>query len=397
MKRQIKTNVSWVGKIDWELSKFHGDEYSTHQGSSYNSYLVEEEKTVLIDTVWAPFGEEFVENLASEIDLNEIDYIIANHAEIDHSGALPELMRRIPDVPIFCTENGVKSLKGHYHQDWDFRTVKTGDSLEIGNGKELVFVEAPMLHWPDSMFTYLTEDAVLFSNDAFGQHYASEDLFNDLVDQDELYREAKKYYANILAPFSPLVTKKIKELLGMELPVDIIATSHGVIWRENPTQIVEKYLEWADSYKENLITIAYDSMWNGTRRLAEAIAEGIKQKDPDVEVKLLNTAKRDKNDVITEIFASKGFLLGSPTINKGILTSIASLIEEVKGLRFKGKKAASFGTYGWSGESVKRLAEGLEACGFELTNDGFSALWNPDDESIERARSFGADFATAVE
>src|SRR6056297_3813631 len=248
MQRAVKNNVSWVGKIDWELTKFHGDEYSTHRGTSYNSYLIQEEKTVLIDTVWAPFSKEFVANLESYIDLKKIDYIVANHAEIDHSGALPELMRKIPDTPIYCTNNGVKSLRGHYHQDWDFRPGKTGDTLDIGNGKQLVFIEAPMLHWPDSMFTYLTEDAILFSNDAFGQHYASEQLFNDSVDQAELYQEAIKYYANILTPFSPLVTKKIKEVLGMNVPVDIIATSHGVIWRENPTQIVEKYLEWADAY-----------------------------------------------------------------------------------------------------------------------------------------------------
>ncbi|WP_319415578.1 MBL fold metallo-hydrolase [Marispirochaeta aestuarii] len=184
MERNIRNNITWVGKIDWELTRFHGDEYSTHRGSSYNSYLIQEEKTALIDTVWAPFAREYVDNLAKVIDLNKIDYVIANHAEVDHSGALPELMARIPDVPIYCTANGVKSLKGHYHQDWNFVTVKTGDTLDLGNGKQLIFIEAPMLHWPDSMFCYLTEDAVLFSNDAFGQHYASEYLFNDLVDQD---------------------------------------------------------------------------------------------------------------------------------------------------------------------------------------------------------------------
>jgi len=396
MKRHIKSNVHWVGKIDWELTKFHGDEYSTHRGSSYNSYLIQEKKTVLIDTVWAPFSKEFVENLSQEIDLAKIDYIIANHAEIDHSGALPELMRHIPNTPIYCTANGVKSLTGHYHQDWNFRTVKTGDTLDIGNGKQLVFIEAPMLHWPDSMFTYLTGDSILFSNDAFGQHYASEYLYNDLVDQDELYSEAIKYYANILTPFSPLVTKKIKEVLALEVPVDMIATSHGVIWRDNPVQIVEKYLEWADSYQENRIAIVYDTMWGGTRRLAEAISKGIQEADPDVDVRLFNNAHRDKNDVITEIFRSKAVLLGSPTINKGILTSMAALIEEVKGLRFRGKKAAAFGPYGWSGESVPILNQALKDSGFELVNEGLKTLWEPDDQILEEAKKFGADFAGAT-
>ena len=183
MKKKIKNNVFWVGKVDWELRKFHGDELSTHKGSTYNSYLIQEEKTVLIDTVWIPFAEEFVENLAKEIDLSEIDYIVVNHGEVDHSGALPTLMKYIPDTPIYCTENAVKSLKGQYHQDWNFNVVKTGDKLDIGNGKELIFVEMAMLHWPDSMATYLTGDNILFSNDAFGQHYAIEELYNDLADQ----------------------------------------------------------------------------------------------------------------------------------------------------------------------------------------------------------------------
>lgn len=396
MQRAVKNNVSWVGKIDWELTKFHGDEYSTHRGTSYNSYLIQEEKTVLIDTVWAPFSKEFVANLESYVDLQKIDYIVANHAEIDHSGALPELMRKIPDTPIYCTHNGVKSLRGHYHQDWDFRPVKTGDTLDIGNGKQLVFIEAPMLHWPDSMFTYLTEDAILFSNDAFGQHYASEQLFNDSVDQSELYAEAIKYYANILTPFSPMVTKKINEVLGMNVPVDIIATSHGVIWRENPTQIVEKYLEWADAYQENRIAIIYDTMWNGTRRLAEAIAEGIRQADSTVDVRLFNTSDRDKNDVMTEIFKAKAVLVGSPTINRGILTSTAALLEEARGLRFRGKTAAGFGCYGWSGEAVSIIQNQLEEGGFTLADEGFKAMWNPDEESLAKAKEYGQSFVKVL-
>jgi len=202
MKFEIAPNVHWVGKIDWELRKFHGEEYSTHRGSSYNAYLIKDEKTALIDTVWLPFAKEFVDNLAKEIDLNKIDFVIANHAEMDHSGALPELMRHIPDKPVYCTANGVKSLKGHFHQDWNFQVVKTGDKLSLGK-KELIFIEAPMLHWPDTMIEYLTGDAILFSNDAFGQHIASENMFNDLVVQSELFDEAIKYYANILTPSRP--------------------------------------------------------------------------------------------------------------------------------------------------------------------------------------------------
>ncbi len=393
MKRQIASNVSWVGKIDWELTQFHGNEYSTHRGSSYNSYLIEEEKVVLIDTVWAPFSKEFVENLRQEIDLSRIDYVIANHAEVDHSGALPALMEHIPQVPVYCTANGLKSLKGIYHRDWDFRVVKTGDTLDIGNGKQLIFIEAPMLHWPDSMFTYLTVDNILFSSDAFGQHYASEYLFNELVDQEELKSESIKYYANILTPFSTLVTRKIREVLSLGLPVDMIAPGHVVIWRDDPAQIIEQYLSWADAYQENRICVLYDTMWGGTRLLAEAISKGIQERDPTVDVRLFNTALRDKNDIMTEIFRSKAILLGSPTINKGILTSTASLIEEIKGLRFRKKKAAVFGTYGWSGESVPILEASLKEAGFEIIQEGLKTLWEPDEQMITQAIAFGKVFA----
>ncbi|MBP1748848.1 MAG: beta-lactamase domain protein [Deltaproteobacteria bacterium] len=392
MKFEIARNVHWVGKIDWELRKFHGEEYSTHRGSSYNSYLVEDEKTALIDTVWMPFAREFVENLAKEIDLNKIDYVIANHAEMDHSGSLPELMRRIPDKPVYCTANGVKSLKGHYHQDWNFQVVKTGDKLSLGK-KDLVFIEAPMLHWPDTMMEYLTGDAILFSNDAFGQHIASEHLFNDLVVQSELFEEAIKYYANILTPFSPLVTKKINEVVALNLPVNAICPSHGVIWRDNPLQIAQKYLQWADGYQENQITIIYDTMWNGTRRLAESIAQGIKAKDDAVAVKLYNISRSDINDVVTEIFKSKTILLGSPTINRGILCAMASLVEMITGLKLKNKKAAAFGCYGWSGESVKVLSDHLTKAGFELINDGLKAMWQPGTDELAQALEFGTVIA----
>ncbi|MFU8793975.1 MAG: anaerobic nitric oxide reductase flavorubredoxin [Dethiobacteria bacterium] len=397
MAFKIKDNITWVGKIDWELRKFHGEELSAHRGSSYNSYLVRgAEKTVLIDTVWKPFAKEFVTNLKKEIDLKEIDYIVANHAEIDHSGALPELLKEIPKTPVYCSNAGVKSLSGHYHEDWNFHPVKTGDKIDLG-GKELIFVEAKMLHWPDSMFCYLTGDNILFPNDAFGQHFATELMYNDLVDQCELYGEAIKYYANILTPFSKLVTAKIKEVVGLNLPVDMICPSHGVIWRDDPLQIVNKYAEWAADYQENQVTIIYDTMWDGTRRAAEAIAAGIKEANGSIAIKLFNAARADTNDIITEVFKAKGIVVGSPTINKGVLHSIASLMDMTKGLQFQKKKGAAFGCYGWSGESVKLINGMLEEAGFELMNkDGLKMLWNPDDEAIAACVAYGKEIGTAL-
>lgn len=395
MTKKITDKVTWVGKVDWELTYFHGHEYSVSKGSSYNSYLIRDEKNVLIDTVWLPYDKEFITNLKQEIDLKDIDYIIANHNEVDHSGALAELMREIPDTPIYCTANGAKILKGHYHQDWNFVTVKTGDTLNIGEST-LTFVEAPMLHWPDSMVTYMSGDNILFSNDAFGQHYATESLYNDKVDDDELYAEAIKYYANILTPFSRFVIKKIEEILSFNLPLNMICPSHGVIWKNDPVQIINKYMEWADNYQENQITIVYDSMWESTRKMAEAIADGITDVDSAVRVKLFNASKEDKNDIITEIFKSKAILLGSSTINNGFLYSISGLLEMAKGMKFKNKKAAAFGSYGWSGEAVKQLTEKLKDAGFDVVNDGIRSLWVPAADEKNKLIDYGKSFVETI-
>lgn len=396
MTKKIINNIYWVGKNDWEIKNFHGHEYSTNRGTTYNSYLIKEEKTVLIDTVLKRFDKEFVENLKKEIDLNKIDYIVANHAEIDHSGALGELMELIPNTPIYCTQAGINSLKGHFHKDWNFHPIKTGDKLPIGNAKDLVFIEAPMLHWPDSMFCYLTGDAVLFSNDAFGQHYANEFLFNDLVNQNELAGEAIKYYANILTPFSSLVSQKIKQFQELNLPLNIICPSHGVIWRENPSQIIKKYLEWANNYQENQITIIYDSMWNSTRLMAEQIALGIKKSNNDINIKLYNSAKSDKNELITEIFKSKAVLFGSPTVNRGILYSLAGLLDISIGLGFKNKKAAAFGSYGWGGEGVGVINDKIKSAGFETINEGLKIQWNPDEIGKKECLKYGEALARAI-
>lgn len=388
MRKHVFNNVSWIGYMDWELKKFHGDEYSVNNGSSQNAYLVEEEKTVLIDTVWKPHAYDFVENLKEEIDLNKIDYIIVNHGEVDHSGALVPLMKEIPDTPIYCSANCVKSLQGQYKEakNWKLNVVKTGDTLDIGNGKKLIFVEMRMLHWPDSLATYMTGDNILFSMDAFGQHFACEELFNDKADQELLFREAMKYYANILNPFSSFALKKLDEIKALNLPIDMILPSHGVIWRDNPMQIVEKYAEWADAYQENQVTILYDTMWESTAMMANAIAHYVNEIDPSVTVKVFNLSKTDKNDVMTEVFKSKAIAVGSPTSMNEILPHVQATIHFMRTLKFKNKKAAAFGSYGWSGESVKLLAERLAEAGFEVVDGNVRLQWVPDTESIKEVR-----------
>lgn len=393
MAMQVKNNISWVGQRDWEIRDFHGTEYKTHQGSSYNSYLIREGCNVLIDTVDQKFSRDFVANLQQEIDLNLIDYIVINHAEEDHAGALTELMALIPHTPIYCTANAVDSINGHHHHpEWQFRTVKTGDRLDIGNGKQLIFIETPMLHWPDSMMTYITDDAVLFSNDAFGQHYCDEHLFNDEVNQIELYEQCARYYANILTPFSRLVTLKINEILGFNLPLAMIATSHGVVWRDNPAQIVSQYLEWAADYQQDRITIIYDTMSANTRMMADAIAQGIHDTDPGVAVKIYNIARHDKNEILTQIFRSKGLLVGSSTMNNVMMPKVAGMLEELAGLRFRNKKAAAFGSYGWAGGAVDRVQTRLMDAGFDIAL-ALKIKWRPDAPALEQCRAHGRKIA----
>ena len=379
MRKHVKGNVSWVGYVDWELEWFHGEDYSIKNGSSQNAYLIEEEKTVLIDTVWMPHRFAFVDNLEKEIDLKKIDFIVANHGECDHSGSLITLMDKIPDTPIYCTANAVRSIEGQYgKRGWNFHVVKTGDSVDIGNGRQLLFVEMRMLHWPDSMATYLTGDNILFSNDAFGQHYAVEELFNDKADQCLLHKEAMKYFANILNPFAPVLSKKLEEISGLNLPIEMIAPSHGAIWRENPLQIVKKYAEWAEAYQEDQVTVVYDTMWEGTAKLAHAIADELHGQSPETVVKVFNLAKADKNEVMTEVFKSKAIAVGSPTVSNSYLSSVAGWLEFLKQLKFKNKKAAAFGCYGWSGESVKLLQEKLREAGFTVIEENVRSQWNPE-------------------
>jgi len=393
MITELAPGVYWVGVVDWALRHFHGYELTTHRGSSYNAYLINDEKTVLVDTVWGPFQEQLMENIREIVDPARIDIVVANHAETDHSGALPAVMRAAPGARVIVSPRGRESVEGHYHQSWDFQTVQTGDRVSIGK-RELVFIEAPMLHWPDSMFTYLTGDHILMPNDAFGQHYAHAFRFNDEVDREELYEEALKYYANILTPFSGMVAKKIEEVLALNLPVSMIAPSHGVIWRQDPLQIVHKYREWAAQAPEKSAVILYDSMWDGTRHMAEAIGGGLAAEGVPYRIFFMPTA--DRNDVITEIFKSRAIIIGSPTFNNGLLPTIAPVLEDLKGLRFQNKIGAAFGSYGWSGEAVKLIEEHLARCKIPVVAAGVRAKWQPKPDDLAACRELGVTVARAM-
>ncbi|MFP4053631.1 MAG: flavodoxin domain-containing protein [Phycisphaerae bacterium] len=393
MITQVVDGIQWVGVVDWGIKHFHGFELSTQRGTTYNAYIVQDQKTALVDSVWGPFTKEFLKNVREVVDPAEIDYVIANHAEPDHSGALPEVMKACPNATLIVSQNGAKSIPGHYHQSWDCQAVGTGDTIDIGSRK-LVFVEAKMLHWPDSMFTYVTGSNVLMPNDAFGQHYATAYRFNDQVNQRELWEEAVKYYANILTPFSKLVLKKIDELVGMEVPVDVIAPSHGVIWRDDPMQIVRAYQEWAAQKPSRYAVVLYDTMWNATRQMAEAIGDGLR--NAEVDYKLFHMAVSDRNNVITEIFQAGGLAIGSPTLNNGVLPTVAPILEDIKGLKFANKVTAAFGSYGWSGEGVKTIEQHLEDSKLPAAVEGVRAQWQPTEEDLAHCRRLGQEIGRKV-
>jgi anaerobic nitric oxide reductase flavorubredoxin len=388
MITELKKGIYWVGVADWELRRFHGHELSTHRGSTYNSYLIIDEKIVLVDTVWEPFSERLLENIREIIDPSKIDIIVTNHSETDHAGSLPLIYRHAPKAELVVSKRGADSVEGHFHKSWKYTPVKTGDRISIGKN-ELVFIETPMMHWPDSMFTYLTGHNILMTNDAFGQHYCTEYRFNDLVDREELFEEALKYYVNILTPYSDIILKKIDEILTLGLPVEIIAPSHGVIWRDDPMQIVDSYRKWAQQKSESGAVILYDSMWHATRAMAEAIGDGLA--DAGTQYKIVNVAETDRNDALIDVFRSKCIIIGSPTFNNRVLPTIAPLLEDISGLRFKNKIGAAFGSYGWSGESVRIIEELFAKCLIPLARPGIKCKWQPGKDDIIACRSFGKE------
>ncbi len=389
----LTDDIYWVGVVDWGLKHFHGHELSTHRGSTYNAYVILDEKKVLVDAVWTPFEQDFMSQVRELIDPAELDYVVANHSEVDHAGALPALMREATKAELLVSAKGIESFAGNYHADWNTRAVANGETLNIGK-RNLVFIEAPMLHWPDSMFTYVTGDNILMPNDAFGQHYATAGRFNDQVDQHELHYEALKYYVNIVSPYSSIVTKKIDEILAMGVPVDMIAPSHGVIWRENPLQIVEKYQEWAAQKTEPRAVIIYDTMWNATARMAQAIGDGLS--DEGVDHKLLHMSVTDRNDALVDVFNARTVIAGTPTFNNGMIANMAPIIEELKGLRLKKRLGATFGSYGWSGGGAKALYERLADAKFQMIGEPLEVQWQPDAAGLQRCREFGREIAATT-
>ncbi|MCX8125682.1 MAG: flavodoxin domain-containing protein [Dehalococcoidia bacterium] len=390
MKTELARGIYWVGAIDWNIRDFHG--YSTHRGTTYNAYLIVDEKVALIDTVKAPFFDEMLARLRELIDPSKIDYVISNHVEMDHSGSLPQILQIAPDAKLVTTAKfGESGLMKNFHSRWPFVPVKEGSELSLGKRK-LVFIPMPMLHWPDSMATYCPDEAIMFSNDAFGQHYATSRRFDDEVELPTVMQEAAKYYANILMPFSNLITKALEKL--SQLKMDLIAPSHGIIWRSHRNVILNAYAGWAGGGGKKKVVIVYNTMWGSTEKMARALAQGVAEQD--VEYAIYDLARSDRSDIITDVLTSRGIAVGSATLNNGMLPQTAAFLCYLKGLRPVAKIGTAFGSFGWGGGAVKAIEEELKLAGVEVAVPGISLRYVPEPAELEQCRNLGKDLAARV-
>ncbi len=389
---EIKKDIHWVGAVDWDVRDFHG--YSTEKGTSYNAFLALDEKVTLFDTVKKPFRSEFFHNLRSLTPLEKIDYVVVNHVEMDHTGCLPELLEAARPEKLFCSPMGKKALLQHFHRDdWPFEVVKSGDTLSLGR-KTVQFLETRMLHWPDSMFSYIPEERLLLSSDAFGQHWASSERFNDQVDAKELMLHAAKYYANILLLYSPFVQKLLAEVGAMNLDIDMIAPDHGLIWRSRPGEILEAYDRWSRQETVPKALVIYDSMWHSTESMARAIFSGILQ--TGVQGKLMDLKVNHRSDIVTETLDARALLFGSSTLNNNMLPRMADILTYMKGLKPTDKISAAFGSFGWSGEAVKQINTFLEEMKFQIADPGIKIRYVPTHEDLKACADLGTRIGNAV-
>ena len=387
---EIASGIYQVGVIDWTIRDFHG--YSV-PGTTYNAFLIVDEQVVLIDAVKKDFADQLLANIREIIDPKKIDMVISNHTEMDHSGGLPRVMHAIgEEKPLYCSKMGKKNLARHFGDSLNFQALENGREMRIGN-RSLTFLETRMLHWPDSMFTYVKEDKILFSSDAFGQHYAGYEMFDDQIG-DAIMAHAKKYFANILLLYTPKILKLAEQITEMGLEIKMICPDHGIIWRSEPEKIINAYVEWSKQEAGKKAIVIYDTMWKSTKLMAEAIAGGIAE--TGVEVRPVHIRSSHRSDIMTEVLDAKAVVVGSPTLNNGLFPTVSDVLTYMKGLRPKNKIGAAFGSYGWSGESVKLLNEALSDMKFDMLDAGLKIQYVPDTEALAGCREYGRKIGQAV-
>ena len=388
-KIELAPGIYWVGAIDWLTRDFHG--YSTNRGTTYNAYLIIDDKITLIDAVKEQYRSEMMHRIRNIIDPKKIDYIVVNHVEMDHSGGLPDTIAEIEPEKIICSKMGKKALLQHFHrEDWPYHEITTGEEIKIGK-RTLSFMETRMLHWPDSMFCYVKEDALLFSNDAFGEHLATSERFDDEVSPSILQHETTKYYANILTLYSPQVKKLLAQVTEMNLPIKTIAPDHGVIWRTNPNKIIQDYARWSNYESNGRAIIVYDTMWQSTKLMAKAVAEGLQE--GGVEYTMFDLSVNHRSDVMTAALEASAMVFGSPTLNNGMLPRMVDFLYYMKGLRPANKVVACFGSYGWSGEAVKQMNDILKDLKMTFCHPGLRVPYVPTHANLHECVELGRTVA----
>lgn len=388
---KVTGKVHWVGGVDWNLRDFHG--YATRRGTSYNAYLILADKVTLIDTVKEPFKDEMMQRIASIIDPQKIDYIISNHAEMDHTGSLPRVIEDVKPEKVFASTMGAKILKEHFSFSRDIIPVKDGEKVSLGN-MTLQFMETRMLHWPDSMFSYLIEDELLFSQDAFGMHLASVERFDDEVDPAVLNYEAGYYYANILLPYSALVTKLIDKVAQSGLTFKIIAPDHGPIWRTDKETIIKSYAEWAAQKPTMKAVVVYGTMWKSTEKMARAIALGLAE--GGAKSVLMNVDGFHRSDIMNELLDAGALIVGSPTLNNNMLPKVADVMTYIKGLKPQNLIGAAFGSYGWSGEGYRQVQDALAEMKIDVSANAIGVKNVPKEEVLNQCCTLGKSIAARL-
>ncbi len=388
---KISEHVHWVGAVDWEIRDFHG--YATDRGTTYNAYLILADKITLVDSVKAQFRDELLARIASVVDPSDISIVVSNHSEMDHSGCLPDVIDLIQPETVFASKMGVKALQSHFHGRFDVTPVEDGGKLSLGD-VELQFMETRMLHWPDSMFTYLPADEVLFSQDAFGMHLASTERFDDEIDDDVLNDEAAKYYANILMPYSPTVRKLLARVKELNLPFKLVAPDHGPIWRSKFGMAVENYERWSEQKPTMKAVIVYDTMWGSTAMMARAIADGLAA--GGARPRLIPLRASDRSEVAAEVLEAGALLVGTPTINNNVFPTLGDVLLYLQGLRPGNLIGAAFGSYGWSGEGVAQTNAILEKMNVELVSEGLRVQYVPDEKDLSECRELGKSVAARL-
>ena len=381
-KVEIKPDICWVGGIDWGIRNFHG--YSTNRGTTYNAYLIVDKKITLVDTVKHYLFDEMLSRIKEIVDPSKIDYIISNHVEMDHSGSLEKILEFCPKATVVTSTRGEKGLRRHYKKDWNFKVVKSGDTLDIGK-RTLHFVEIPMVHWPDSMVTYIPSEKLLLPNDAFGQHIATTERFDDEVEWGVLKEEAEKYYSNIVMPYGSQVQKAFEAISGLD--IDMIAPSHGIIWRSKIPKILAEYKKWAGYETENKALIIYDSMWGSTEKMAYALFEGIQESG--IPVTIRNLKNTHISDIITDLNSSKMILLGSPTLNNTMLPTMGGFLTYLKGLRPKNRIGFVFGSYGWGGQAVGEIEKIIKDLAWDIPVESMNLNYVPDKKELKNVKEIG--------